>query len=74
MIAYEELEKALARWKTRRQAPAVAPEAYAEAAADEAIPSGVEYGETPAGDSVPTVAGDSTGEVELHDGAIIDES
>jgi hypothetical protein len=75
MIAYEELEKALARWKARRPGAGGVPEARTEVAADDAIPSGVEYGETPAGDDVPGVANDSSGELELvADGAIVDES
>ena len=75
MIAYEELEKALARWKSRRQAPPGGPEARTELAADQAIPTGEEeYGETPAGDSLRATA-DATHEVELDaDGAIVDES
>ena len=76
MIAYEELEKALARWKARRPGAGGVPEVRTEeVAADEAIPSGVEYGETPAGDSVPGAANDSSGELELvADGAIVDEA
>ena len=74
MIAYEELEKALARWKARRPGAGGVPEARTEVAADEAIPSGVEYGETPAG-SAPGVVNDSSGEVEvIADGAIVDEA
>jgi hypothetical protein len=73
MIAYEELEKALARWKARRPGAGGVPEARTEVAADDAIPSGVEYGETPAG-SMPGPANDSSGELELvADGAIVDE-
>lgn len=68
MIAYEELEKALARWKSRRPGAGGTPEARAEAA-DQAIPSGVEYNETPA-----APAHESSGEVELGDASIIDES
>ena len=74
MIAYEELEKALARWKARRPGAGGAPEVRTEVAADEAIPSGVEYGETPAG-SAPGVVNDSSGEVEVIAGdSIVDES
>ena len=77
MIAYEELEKALARWKSRRQSPPGGPEARTEGTADEAIPTGEEeYGETPAGDSLRRNAADATSEVELDaEGvAIVDES
>ena len=76
MIAYEELEKALVRWKSRRQGAPGGPEARTEATADEAIPTGEEeYGETPAGDSLRGNAADATAEVELDaDGAIVDES
>ena len=71
MIAYEELEKALARWKSRRSGAAGAPESRVETA-EEAIPSGVSNDETPAGDS--GAVNDSSGEMELGDGAILDES
>ncbi|HEX2658042.1 MAG TPA: hypothetical protein VHU40_07205 [Polyangia bacterium] len=74
MIAYEELEKALARWKSRRPGAGGAPEVRTEVAADDAIPSGVEYGETPAG-TAPVGESDSSGEMELvADSAIVDES
>jgi hypothetical protein len=70
MIAYEELEKALTRWKTRRPGAGGVPEVRTEAA-DEAIPSGVTHDETP---PAPQPASDSSGEVELGDASIIDES
>ena len=74
MIAYEELEKALARWKTRRSGAVGAPENRVEATED-GIPSGVpaEGDATPAA-SDSTVASDSSGEMELGDAAILDES
>ena len=70
MIAYEELEKALARWKARRSGASAVPEARAESV-DEGIPSGVPVDETPPGD---TGVNDSSGEMELGDASIIDES
>ena len=65
MIAYEELEKALARWKTRRASgqSAVATEVPQEVSG---IPSGITGDETP--------ASDSTGELEISDANIVDQS
>lgn len=65
MIAYEELEKALSRWKTRRASgqAAVAAEVPQEVSG---IPSGI------TGDEVP--ASDSTGELEIGDANIIGEN
>jgi hypothetical protein len=62
MIAYEELERALIRWKARRSSTAV--ESPVVAAIDD-IPSGIIDSGGP--------ASDSTGELEIGD-AIIDES
>jgi|GEM_PF-2457392 hypothetical protein len=65
MIAYEELEKALSRWKARRASgqAAVAAEVPQEVSG---IPSGITGEETP--------ASDSTGELEIGDANIIDQS
>jgi hypothetical protein len=63
MIAYEELERALVRWKARRSG-AGAGESPPVAAIDD-IPSGIIEGGGP--------ASDSTGELEIGDAAIIDE-
>jgi hypothetical protein len=71
MIAYDELEKALARWKARRPGLAAsAASAEAPAASEDSlhgIPTGIsEDNETP--------AADSTGELEIGDAAIVDEA
>jgi len=65
MIAYEELEKALSRWKARRASGvvAVASEVPQEVSG---IPSGI------TGDEAP--ASDSTGELEIGDANIVDQS
>jgi hypothetical protein len=65
MIAYEELEKALSRWKARRAngQAAVASDVPHEVSG---IPSGITGDETP--------ASDSTGELEIGDTNIVDES
>lgn len=63
MIAYEELEKALSRWKARRASgqAAVASEVPQEVSG---IPSGITGDETP--------ASDSTGELEIGDSHLVD--
>jgi hypothetical protein len=65
MIAYEELERALARWKSRRAngQSAVASEVPEEVSG---IPSGITGDETP--------ASDSTGELEIGDANVVDDS
>jgi len=65
MIAYEELEKALSRWKARRASgqAAVASEVPQEVSG---IPSGITGDETP--------ASDSTGELEIGDANILGDS
>lgn len=60
MIAYEELEKALARWKTRRSNAAEGPETSA-------VPAEISGPATPA---YPHP--DSTGELELTDAEVSD--
>ena len=65
MVAYEELEKALSRWKARRAGAhaAVAAEVPHEVSG---IPSGITGDET--------AASDSTGELEIGDANIVGES
>jgi hypothetical protein len=65
MIAYEELEKALQRWKTRRAGAAAVTEVPPEIS-EHGIPTGITGDETP--------ASDSTGELEIGDANIVDES
>lgn len=65
MIAYEELERALARWKSRRSPP---PSAAAEAPSDSAEPHPIE------GDTLTPMPPEHTGEIDLADAdAIVDE-
>jgi len=65
MIAYEELEKALLRWKARHGGAPAAEGPAAAATAD--VPSGLP-------DEPPSApAGDGTGELELTD-ALVDEA
>ena len=62
MIAYEELESALQRWKVRRPGAVDSAAALPE---DAGIPTGISGDETP--------ANDSTGELEIGDTALVDE-
>lgn len=64
MIAYEELEKALQRWKTRRPGVVDSGEPLPE---DAGIPTGIVSGDE-------TPASDSTGELEIGDAGLVDES
>jgi hypothetical protein len=64
MIAYEELEKALARWKTRRSN---APEGEVQEASASAVPAEIDGPATPA---YPNP--DRTGELELTDAEVSD--
>ena len=76
MIAYEELEKALARWKTRRSnAPEGQPAAEGQEAA-EAQEAGADIQTAPVPVEVPKAVHpgyqnpDSTGELELSDAEV----
>ena len=66
MIAYEELEKALQRWKTRRAGAAAVAEVPPEIS-EHGIPSGIITGDE-------TPASDSTGELEIGDANVVAES
>ncbi|HEY4185578.1 MAG TPA: hypothetical protein VGP07_10940 [Polyangia bacterium] len=66
MIAYEELEKALQRWKTRRATVAAAVAEVPPEISEHGIPTGISGDETS--------ASDSTGELEIGDANVVDES
>jgi hypothetical protein len=69
MIPYEELDKALARWKSRTQNAAA--EAAREFEASGAVPAATSSGTS---GGMPTPPPDRTGEIELGDAESIVES
>ena len=73
MIPYEELEKALLRWRSRRPE---GPAAVAGAAADGAdVATEASHHGIPTGISEEEAASvDSTGELEIGDSAVVDDA